>query len=308
MLTTPMGWLITGLSALAGILLYNSGLMDKLAGSTEAASQAYKELYDKNAVAESIHKKATEATSDRILKATILLDKVKATSVQESERKKALAELVAMDKEAFGGLISLAAAYDKGGAALEKYTAKMFEHAEAMAAVEAYKKVFADNIDAQWKNHERVKTQEYFYQKKNYDPMNGYSYSNVLITDEATKKRLRERDENNSNAAQRAKAQVQMDWLKKTFIKSDKEANNTLTGMDAPSTANAAAGQGQGEGNTAKGVVGAGPRTINIYITKMIERIDLHTTTVREGAERVADDLKEPLLRLLNSGAKMQAT
>ena len=307
-LSTPLGWLMLGFGALAGALLYNSGLMDKMADSTDGASQAYKELYDKTTLAANIHKKATEGTSEYILKATMLLDRVKAVSVQESERKKALSELVAMDKDAFGGLTSLAIAYDKGGSALEKYTAKMFEHAEAMAAVETYKKVFADNIEAQWQNHEKFKEKQYYYGVKQYNAMGVYTgEGKEYVTNEADLKRYRERDEKIANATQRNKAQETLNWLKGNFIKKDDGANKSLVGINDPIKANNAAGGGDNEDKTAKGVVSGGARVINIYISKMIEKVELHATTVREGMDRVADDLKEPLLRVLNSGAKMQS-
>jgi tape measure domain-containing protein len=60
------------------------------------------------------------------------------------------------------------------------------------------------------------------------------------------------------------------------------------------------------ESDTAKGITGGGPRVINIHINKMVEKIEVHAASVKEGMAQIQDDVEETLLRLLHSGASTQ--
>lgn len=60
------------------------------------------------------------------------------------------------------------------------------------------------------------------------------------------------------------------------------------------------------ESDTVKGITGGGPRVVNINITKLVEKIEVHASSVKEGMAQVQDDVEEALLRVLHSGAATQ--
>ncbi len=62
-----------------------------------------------------------------------------------------------------------------------------------------------------------------------------------------------------------------------------------------------------GRDSIAGGVTSGGPRVINITIGKMVEKIELNTTTVNEGLDKIEEKVQEVFLRVLNSGATMQS-
>lgn len=62
-----------------------------------------------------------------------------------------------------------------------------------------------------------------------------------------------------------------------------------------------------GSGDEAvKGITGSGPRVIHIHGVKFTDKIDIHTTTLREGADEIKNIFDEYMLRILNSGASVQ--
>ncbi len=61
----------------------------------------------------------------------------------------------------------------------------------------------------------------------------------------------------------------------------------------------------EGEG-TARGIARGGPRVINIYGVKFIEKLEMHNSTAGESFQELEPKLQEMYLRLLNSGSKMQ--
>ena len=69
----------------------------------------------------------------------------------------------------------------------------------------------------------------------------------------------------------------------------------------------ASGGDGSEDDDTAKGIAKGGPRVINITINKLVEKIDIHSSSVKEGLNDAAEMIKEPFLRMLYSGAKMQS-
>jgi hypothetical protein len=61
-----------------------------------------------------------------------------------------------------------------------------------------------------------------------------------------------------------------------------------------------------GENDVVRGIAGGGPRVINIYITKLVEKIELHAATFKEGLNEVESEVEKTFLRVLNSGASIQ--
>jgi tape measure domain-containing protein len=60
------------------------------------------------------------------------------------------------------------------------------------------------------------------------------------------------------------------------------------------------------ESDTAKGITGGGPRVVNIHINKLVEKLEVHSASVKEGMAQIQDDVEETLLRVLHSGASTQ--
>jgi tape measure domain-containing protein len=60
------------------------------------------------------------------------------------------------------------------------------------------------------------------------------------------------------------------------------------------------------ESDTVKGITGGGPRVVNININKLVEKIEVHAASVKEGMAQIQDDVEETLLRVLHSGATTQ--
>lgn len=58
--------------------------------------------------------------------------------------------------------------------------------------------------------------------------------------------------------------------------------------------------------SAAGGVINGGPRTINISINKLIEKIDINSQTIDKGVDELEQRVTEALLRVLNSGATVQ--
>ena len=65
-------------------------------------------------------------------------------------------------------------------------------------------------------------------------------------------------------------------------------------------------GGGVDDGGVTKGITGGGPRVINITIGKMVEKLELHASSVDEGLRNIEDKVEETFLRILNSGASVQ--
>lgn len=57
---------------------------------------------------------------------------------------------------------------------------------------------------------------------------------------------------------------------------------------------------------TVKGIAGGGPRVINITINKLVEKIELSTTTLTDGLNEIEAKVEDAFLRVLNSGARTQ--
>lgn len=57
---------------------------------------------------------------------------------------------------------------------------------------------------------------------------------------------------------------------------------------------------------TAAGITSGGPRVVNINITKLVEKIEVHAASVKEGMGEIQSDVEEALLRVLYSGASTQ--
>ncbi|NOS94535.1 MAG: tape measure protein [Cyclobacteriaceae bacterium] len=66
-----------------------------------------------------------------------------------------------------------------------------------------------------------------------------------------------------------------------------------------PAPANTAANAN----NTVSGITSAGPRVIHIHINKMVEKLEVHSSSVKEGMSEIQNDIEETLLRILYSGA-----
>lgn len=65
-------------------------------------------------------------------------------------------------------------------------------------------------------------------------------------------------------------------------------------------------GGGADDGGVSRGITGGGPRVINITIGKMVEKLELHASSVDEGLRNIEDKVEETFLRILNSGASVQ--
>ncbi len=53
----------------------------------------------------------------------------------------------------------------------------------------------------------------------------------------------------------------------------------------------------------ASGIAGSGPRTVHVSIGKMVETINIHANSVKDGVNGIEAQVKDVFLRLLNSGA-----
>ncbi len=76
-----------------------------------------------------------------------------------------------------------------------------------------------------------------------------------------------------------------------------------MDGVPAGSTDKVTTG---GDKSTASSITSGGPRVINIYGVKFMDKLELHTATFKEGVDEMQDALENMLLRLLNSGAAVQ--
>ncbi len=72
-----------------------------------------------------------------------------------------------------------------------------------------------------------------------------------------------------------------------------------LANSISPSANNSASGAN----NIASGITSGGPRVINININKMVEKIEVHSGSVKEGMSDIQSNVEEALLRVLYSGA-----
>jgi hypothetical protein len=61
-----------------------------------------------------------------------------------------------------------------------------------------------------------------------------------------------------------------------------------------------------GADDTVKGITSGGPRVINIHINKLVEKLEVHAASVKEGMGEIKDDVEEALLRVLYSGSSTQ--
>lgn len=104
--------------------------------------------------------------------------------------------------------------------------------------------------------------------------------------------------------------------VSKTVEVVSKSANGAAPAGETSLSAVQAAGQGakptvqapkaSGAGDVAKGIAGGGPRVINITIGKMVEKIEVHASSVADGISGIERQVEEVLLRVLNSGAAIQ--
>lgn len=86
------------------------------------------------------------------------------------------------------------------------------------------------------------------------------------------------------------------------------EAASTLAAPAGISAASVSASAGGTSSETStSGVTGGGPRVITINLQRLVDKIELHAATLTEGLGEVEYKIEEMFLRVLNSGAKVQA-
>lgn len=94
-----------------------------------------------------------------------------------------------------------------------------------------------------------------------------------------------------------------------SFAQSQKEKSAesvAATPSGASFAPNMAGTGGSDADGTARGIAGGGPRVININGVKFTDKVEIHSTTMREGADELQRIFEEMFLRVLNSGARVQ--
>lgn len=311
-LKTPVGWLMLGLGALATYLVSNTSLFKKYTQQVDENSEAF----IKNKAQADVRKKASEAISDQVARASVLISRIKELRGLEEGRKEsveAMKELNGISKEHFGIFKDIADVYKNGDSALTKYTESLFKHAEAMAAAEMYKDSFKEDFQKKIGIRNRMDElalQGSFFTAKTKTERRttrgGYGADKITVY----------KDYNIDQKAAAEGKTVQY-WkeidiagnIKRSvlsaFFKGNKDAKKLLSSPDGISGNTNTNNDGE---KVSTSVVSGGPRVINIngVTLKFADKIDIAAKDPEDLINKAEPEIKSMWLRVLNSGAKMQ--
>jgi len=300
-LASPVGLLVVGVAALVGSFVLLKSAMTDAYQENKKMNDNFAQMSSTVEINNGVMKKAKDGIAEGVTKATMLIKSIQDTHTAEKDRKEALKELHELDSKSFENIHNQSDAYKLATTSLAAYTKQMLDHAEAMAGVTAIQDLTKNAIDQQNKNRELTDKTIFTHQVR----AGNTTYAKEW--DKDTSDRMRTNMLNNLNNPLLDNLKKGVDYITTQFVKKDKEANSALKNINAPTKAMTDGAPTSEEDDTAKGIAKGGPRVINITINKLVEKIDIHSSSVKEGLNDAAEMIKEPFLRMLYSGAKMQS-
>ena len=306
-LASPLGWVMLGVAAIVGTVTLLASRTKDAVSEQDKMNKSFSELSSTMEINNRVQKKANDNSTEAIVKANMLIAGIKDNLATEKERRDLIKELHDLDEKTFKNINNQADAYNKGAVALDAYTKKMFEHAQAMAGVEEIKDITKNAIELVNSNREHLRKTTYTHKawKKGVGLRGGYM--DDVEFDKDTQERMRTNSNNNFLKSTMEATKKATDYIVTTFVKKDSDANKALKDMNAPVKAATAGINAGDDDNTAKGIASGGPRVVNINIQKLVEKIELHSASAKEGVTDFSEQVKDALLRVLYSGAKMQS-
>lgn len=309
---SPIGWVVAGAAALVGVLTYLLKPMDETTQKLKQQNEEWKEFYDTQTVASKIAKTASNNIADNVAKATMLLDRMKTLGLHQKEYAQIRKELLGLDKEAFKNIIDQASAYNLGSNALANYTKKMFEHAEAMAAVEVYKDTLKETVKRSFDLKKKIDGTTYGKDETFVDDgrWTGVSTAYQQFVPYKDQKGIRAREYQRAFDKLKVESDNVKSFLKSTFIDKDTQAKFAISGIDSNGGIANAGGNNSNSGssNIGKSIASGGPRVININGVKFMDKMENHFTGgITENTDTIEEKLTNLFLRILNSGATVSA-
>lgn len=160
-LSTPLGWIIAGLTAIGTAMVLMSATTEKASESLRKQGQAIKQTAAEMRVAQEVMKRANEATADTISKMEMLTRIVRDNSIALDTRKKALQELINISPKHLSALTLENAKTAEGVKILEAYRNMIIEVAKAKGAQqlleEKQKKIVENELKLNELNYESQK-------------------------------------------------------------------------------------------------------------------------------------------------------